>query len=259
MSYRLYVDEVGNDDREHVDDDNNRFLSLTGLAMHLDHARDDVTPNINALKALLRHDPDELVVLHRKDIMNKRRAFEALRDDELREKFDTDLINILKQSEYRVITAVIDKKEMIERFHWRQQHPYHYLMEIIVEKYAQWLERIAGYGDIMPEKRRGPADTNLQMAYESVWANGTYYVESKRIQERIRAKNLKFRGKNDNITGLRLCDIIAHPSYMWVKKNRGHNIKLGPYAEKIIPILVKSKYDRGCYGNIPGYGTKYLP
>jgi hypothetical protein len=42
-TYRLYVDEVGNDDLAHVQNELHRYLSLTGVAMSLDYARDHAT------------------------------------------------------------------------------------------------------------------------------------------------------------------------------------------------------------------------
>ena len=132
-------------------------------------------------------------------------------------------------------------------------------MEILVEKYAQWLERKQGYGDIMPEKRRGPKDAALQSAFEAVRQNGTRFIPAARIQARIRATKLKFRDKADDVPGLQLCDLIAHPSHMFVRQQQGHVVTLGPFARRVVPILVHNKYDRGYSGNIPGYGTKYLP
>jgi hypothetical protein len=42
--YRLYVDEVGTDDMTNLEDDNHRYLSLTGVAMEVSHARDWNSP-----------------------------------------------------------------------------------------------------------------------------------------------------------------------------------------------------------------------
>jgi hypothetical protein len=163
MLYRLYVDEVGNDDVPSARDERHRYLSLTGVAMAQDHARDSLAPSMSRLKAeIFRHDPDEAVILHRKDIMNRKRIFECLNDDQLCARFDDGLCEMISESQFRVITVLIDKLEMARQYHWQQKHPYHYLMEILVEKYAQWLERKESYGDIMPEKRRGPKDPALQ-------------------------------------------------------------------------------------------------
>jgi len=135
-------------------------------------------------------------------------------------------------------------------------------MEIIVEKYVQWLERQNACGDLMPEKRHGKKDTALQTAYEGILANGTHFIkDTDRIAASLPGTKLKFRAKHENIPGLQLCDLIAHPSYMYVRRQQGHDISYGPFAQKIIPILVAQKYDRSPWNNskINGYGIKYLP
>jgi len=107
---------------------------------------------------------------------------------------------------------------------------------------------------------RGRKDEELQRAFASVLENGSDYVNDRRIRAAIPSNTLKFRAKEENITGLQICDLIAHPSHMFVRQQQGHQVILGPFAQKIIPILKKKKYDRSPWsGNISGYGTKYLP
>ena len=260
MVYRLYIDEVGNDDIGNVHDHRHRFLSLTGVAMNLDYVREHASPRMDALKAdIFKHDPDSPVILHRKDIMNKRGIFGALNDDELRERFDTALMQYLKDTDYTVITVVMDKKGMLDIDYWVEKQPYHYLMRILVEKYVQWLERQGGTGDLMPEKRRGKKDTALQNAFLRVRERGSDFVASDRIRSALPAKSLKFREKRDNVTGLQICDLVAHPSHIYVRTLQNHEVELGPFAQKIIPILREEKYDRSYVGRISGYGIKYLP
>lgn len=261
MSYRLYVDEVGNDDLGNVADVRHRYLSLTGVAIHHDHVRDHATPNLNRIKADIfrQHDPDQPVILHRKEIMNKRGVFGVLNDGTVCAEFDRRLLDYLRQTEYTVFTCLLDKKGMLAQQHWRQNHPYHYMMEILVEKYTQWLERQGDTGDIMPEMRRGEKDKALQRAYERVRNRGTYYVSAARMQSALLAKQLKFRDKDANVTGLQICDLIAHPSHMDVRRLRERGLPIGAFAKQIIPILDGSKYDRSAGGVITGYGVKFLP
>lgn len=261
MPYRLYVDEVGNDDLTHVDDDRYRYLSLTGVAMHHNHARNVATPSLNALKLQIFHgDPDEPVNLHRKDIVNRRGPFIVLNDEATHEDFNRLILDFISNTEYAVITALLDKKGMLNQRHWANKHPYHYLMEILTEKYAQFLERKNDVGDIMPEQRRGIKDKQLQDAFSEVLADGTHFVDPGRIKARLTAKQLKFRDKKANITGLQLCDLIAHPSHMFIRQRMRHPVALGPFAQHITPILERHKYDRSPFnGQIAGYGIKYLP
>jgi hypothetical protein len=260
MPYRLYLDEVGNDDLAHVHDDGYRYLSLSGVIMDQDYVRDAATPTLNAFKSdIFQHDPEEKVILHRREILQKKGPFGALRDPDRLARFDERLLSYLTDTEYSLITAVIDKYEMMQQAHWQQRHPYHYLMEIMVEKYTRWLIRHDSIGDIMPEERKGKKDKDLQRAFARVRIWGTNFIGPGLINERIPAKNLKFRNKLHDVTGLQICDLIAYPSHAYIRRSRGHNVVAGPFSEKVIPILTTRKYDRSKNGYIPGYGTKYLP
>jgi len=258
--YRLYVDEVGTDDLVNVIKDKHRYLSLSGVAMKLDHSRDVLTPNMDWIKAnVFDQDVDDPINLHRKDIMGYKGPFEILRNPEKKELFDKAIIRLFSSTEYSLITALIDKNWMLRQDHWERKHPYHFLMEIMVEKYTQFLERKKDIGDIMPESRQ-KKDRFLQSAFDEVYSTGTYYVPKSRMHSAIRAKSLKFRTKKDNIAGIQLCDLVAHPSHMYTRKLMGHEVELGPFSIRVTDILRADKYDRSSRdGTIKGYGIKHLP
>ena len=204
-------------------------------------------------------DPDSPTFLHRKDIMGGKGVFGMLRADKtLETKFNERINEIFRDAQYTVITVLIDKLWMVDQAHWKRDHPYHYLLEILVEKYVQFLERMNSIGDIMPEGRQ-KKDALLQKEFDRVRAVGTDYIERERIKSALRGKKLKFRTKKDNIAGLQLCDLLAHPSHIYVRKTMGNNVNLGPFATSISNLLVESKYDRSYSGRIPGYGFKHLP
>lgn len=148
---------------------------------------------------------------------------------------------------------------MLRQKDWTNKNPYHYLMEILVEKYTQLLERENTIGDILVEARQDKQNKALEESYKSVKKNGTYFVSASRMQSQIRATKLKFRSKKDNIAGLQLCDLIAHPSHIYVRKMMGHDVELGPFAKQIVEILNDQKYDRSSTGKIKGYGIKHYP
>lgn len=258
--YRLYLDEVGVEAIKRLHSDNFRFLSLTGVAMKIDHARDFLQPALNLIKAeVFDQDPDQPIIFHRTDIIGFKGPFEVLRNDLIREDFDRRLLRVMRDANYRVITALIDKRWMVEQIHWNQTHPYNYLMEIIVEKYAQFLKRMSDNGDIMPEARGKKQDKSLQEEFDAFRSNGTRFVNADLIQSHILSKKLKFRTKKDNIAGLQLCDLLAHSSHYTTRQNMGHSVHLGPFSENISKILVFEKYDRSYNGEVRGYGMKHIP
>lgn len=258
--YRLYLDEVGSDQIKRLDLDNLRYFSLTGVVMKLSDVSEYLSPEIKKMKArILKCDPDVPVCLHRSDILGCNGPFQCLKAPEIRSLFDETLLRIMKEANYTVITAFIDKKWMCDQHHWSNRHPYHYLAEIIAEKYVQFLHRQKSVGDIMPESRDAKQNNLLQTAFDNCRAKGTNYLTSEYIESAIIASKLKFRTKKDDIAGLQLCDLIAHPSHYIVRERLKHVVKLGKFAQTIKDILVSEKYDRSKGGKIDGYGIKHLP
>lgn len=258
--YRLYLDEVGTDDLTCLDQDNHRYLSLTGVIVQLSHVDAFLNPALRDIKnTVFDTDPDEIIHLHRSDIVRRKKVFGQLNSNKKRELFDGLVLRVVRETKYKVITVLIDKLAMTERLHWENNHPYHYLMEIMIEKYVQFLERQDDIGDVMPEARQGKKDTALQSEYSRIWNSGTRFKSAPDIQQRLRAKSLKFRRKHDNISGLQLCDLIAHASHMYVRLNQGHSVRIGAFSQPIVKVLVEEKYDRSYRGKISGYGYKYCP
>ena len=258
--YRMYLDEVGLEAMKRLDEDNFRYLSLTGVVMKVSHARDYLVPAFDRIKAdIFEQDPDRPICFHRVDIRNCRGPFEPLANAEVREEFDRRLLQVMSDADYRVITALVDKQWMTDQVHWQQTHPYHFLMEVIVEKYAQFLRRMDSIGDIMPEARGNNQDKALQLEFDGHRTNGTRFADAKLTSARIPSSSLKFRTKKDNIAGLQLCDLIAHPSHFTIRQNLQHKVHLGAFCEKVSEMLVKQKYDRSYNGNVRGYGFKHIP
>ncbi len=258
--YRMYLDEHGVDSMTRLDLDKKRYLSLTGVIMRVDHARDFLVPALNRIKAqVLDEDPDAPICFHRSDIRHCKGPFEALRNDSVRARFDEQLLAVFNEAEYTVITSFIDKHELTQKFHWERTHPYHILMEIMVEKYALLLERRFAIDDIMPEARGKHQDQALQNEFVHFKKNGTRFAPVAMVTKQIPSSNLKFRTKKDNIAGLQLCDLLAHPSHYTIRHNLKHKVKLGPFAELVSEVLVKSKYNRSAFGKIWGWGAKPLP
>jgi hypothetical protein len=260
--YRLYVDEHGTDDVSSVEGDNERYLSLTGVAMKVETARDVLTPAFDKIKAdIFDDDPDEPIIFHRKKIVKGNGPFGILdKKAGLRSAFDERVFETKSNTDYTVITALIDKKAMLKKSNWINKQPYHYLMEVLIEKYVLFLARMDNIGDIMPEARLGKSDERLQAAYLQVRGSGSAYVSSAQMREKIPSSHLKFRLKKDNIAGLQLADLLAHPSHMIVREKMGHDVALGNYCKEVKALLIKTKYDRSPWnGKVVGYGMKWLP
>lgn len=114
--YRLYVDEVGNADLGASHNPNHRYLSLTGVIIDLDYVAAVDAPSIEEVKrTFFGSHPDDPVILHRKELVNKKPSFDSLRDLAVEQAFNDRLLGMLRDPDYTVITTVIDKLEHQQR------------------------------------------------------------------------------------------------------------------------------------------------
>ena len=247
MKYRIYIDEVGNPDVESSDNPNHRFLSLTGVILELGYVESVVHPQMETLKAkYFRHHPDEPIIFHRKEMVNTRPPFEVLKNDEVREKFDEELLSVLQSWEYIVISVCLDKKNHRETYTTWRYEPYHYCLAVLLERYVFFLKQIDACGDVMAESRGGKADMKLKDSFTRLWSNGTDYLKPEEFQEVLTSKQLKVKPKLNNISGLQLADLVAHSSRDEILKEQGLKDKdFANFPQKIIEILQGKYYRRG--------------
>lgn len=131
--YIASIDEVGNHDLIHADDPNHRFLSLTGVILESDYTIHVLQPEMDQIKReFFQHDPDEPVIFHRKELVNKRPPFHPLRDLETEQRFNMALLTALARWDYRVVTVVIDKKAHRDQYQVWRYHPYHYCLAVLL-------------------------------------------------------------------------------------------------------------------------------
>ena len=241
--YRMYFDETGNPDLKHTDDQNHRFLGLTGVIVDLAHVRETMRPEMESLKVrYFDSHPDEPVILHRHEMVNHMDPFGNLRDDEIRRAFNHDLLRYLREWEYSVVTVCLDKKKHAETYGGWNNDPYHYCMEILLELFNSWLRHRNAMGDVMAESRSGKEDMRLKNEFRNLWTCGTGKVNPEQFQSSLTSGELKVKPKKANETGLQLADLIANPSRSEILAERGLlGRQLGEFTKKIAGIL-ETKY-----------------
>lgn len=257
--YRIYIDESGNSDLESSDNPNHRFLSLTGIIIELEYVKDIVYKEMESLKRkYFNSHPDEPVILHRKDMINKRYAFKILKNKNIENDFNKELLNKLNKWDYKIITVLIDKKEHRNTYKQWKYDPYHYCLAVLLERYVFFLEDNNLIGDVMVESRGGKDDKRLKKSFSKIYNEGTDYIDKYRFEKKLTSKQLKAKPKNANISGLQLADLIAHPSkkdilldYELIKNNK--NV----FGDRIIDTIKNKYYSK--YNKVLGYGKKKLP
>ena len=245
MKYRIYIDEVGNPDIDSSDDPNHRFLSLTGVIAELGYTEKVIHPQMEALKTKYFHShPDDPVIFHRKEMVNAKPPFESLQTQQTREQFDCELLGLLSSWDYTVITVCLDKRKHKEIYTTWRYDPYHYCLAVLLERFALFLRRKDARGDVIAESRGGKEDKRLKDSFSRLWQNGTEYINADIFRQALTSKELKVKPKANNISGLQLADILAHPSRTDILcANKLWEKELAPFAKAVAEIL-DQKYDQ---------------
>jgi hypothetical protein len=257
--YRIYIDEVGNSDLKSSSNPNHRYLSLTGVIFDLDYIDRILHKDIeNLKKKYLGSHPDDPIILHRKDMINRRYPFQALKDENVEDKFNTELLALFEKWEFTIISVLIDKKEHENKYSTWKFDPYHYCMEIIIERYYRFLLDRQSIGDVMFESRGGKEDTRLKRSFSTIYEKGTNYINGEEFNKIFSSKELKVKPKSANISGLQVADLLAFPSRKFIFDYYGLNQSdKVTFNDNIIEIIKPKYFKRG--NKIEGYGFKILP
>jgi len=226
------------------------------VILELGYVAEVVHPQMEALKArYFPHHPDDPIIFHRKEMVNAKPPFVILRNPNLRAEFDQDLLELMASWEYSVISVCIDKKNHKETYTVWRYDPYHYCMAVLLERFMFFLKQKKCSGDALAESRGGKEDRRLKRAFNDLWKHGTDYVAPEEFQQVLTSRELKIKNKTNNIAGLQLADLIAHPSRNEILSEQGLLDKpLSPFAQRVIEILKSKYYQRG--GRV--YGKKFL-
>jgi len=285
--YRLYIDESGDhsygkkeiqrlrisqsekmivdipiDRYPEMEETAKRYLGLTGCIIQTEYYRTSFHPKLEEFKQKhFPHNPDEPVILHRKDIINRNGPFWRLRDAERERSFNEDLSHCLNEWHYTLITIVIDKKAHIERYESYAYHPYHFCLAAMLERYCGFLHFFNVQGDVIAESRGGMEDRQLKDAYKNVYNSGTQYRKSDFFQKVLTSKEIKLKTKLANIAGLQVADLLAYPlkQEILVEKGRIDQYDVEVFGNHLCD-KVRSKYNRQQYsGRVDGYGNDLPP
>lgn len=257
--YRMYVDETGNADLAASSNPDHRFLSLTGVIVSIPHFREYGIPEIQRIKAvILELDPDEWIPLHRNEIMQKKFPFHALRKPGREQQFSAAVLKLLRDLQYTVVTAVIDKQAHLKRYTLWQEDPYHYCLKILFERYCLILNRKGARGDVIAESRGKKENARVSAEYEKL-CRAPHPIRPDVVKKCLATRKIKIKRKDQNIIGLQLADLIAHPSSMHARSVFNGEPQRAEFGRQIVQILRDSKYHRDDAGKIEGYGLKWLP
>ena len=259
---RLYLDESGvhkyhnydNPKRDNIED---RYLALMGVIIE----KESYLQTHDDLETLKRKhfdsDPDNPVVLHRDEIVKKRMAFKVLQEEEKEKAFNDDLIDFLRALDCILILVVLDKKYLKEKYKY-PVHPYHWALELMLERYCGYLNYLNKKGDVLAEHRGGEEDMKLKEAYIKVYEKGTSQQKRSDFQTALISKQIKIKPKEKNIAGLQIADILANPCKQELLFEKGRTQKQEATFGRIVCESIGDKYNkRFSDGKVDGIGKVF--
>lgn len=258
--FRLYIDESGDHVFRQMQRPSHRYLCLLGCWFrNADYIR--FHAELETFKQNhIPHNPDDPVILHREEIVNRRSSFWRLRDPAKAKAFDDDLLALIAVADFKAVAVVIDKAALREAYP-TPSHPYHLAMGFMLQRYCGYLNHINRHGDIMAESRGGKENRLLMASYEWCYQRGVWmHTPAEALQQALTTRKLKIKQKSANIAGLQLADLLSNPVRKAVLREVGHEeAKLAPFACRILEVL-EGKFNRHLYdGRVWGYGKVFFP
>jgi len=202
----LFLDESGDHSLEVIDPQYPLFV-LGGLVVDVDYAKGEMTDKVNRFKLELFG--DESLILHTADMVRNRKGFERLAQPEFRERFYRGMNALLAELDYQIVACVIRKDAHFSRYGFAAIDPYHLSLEVLVERFCYDVGDRENGGVIVAEKRDRILDRQLKLAWLSLKTGGTRFVRAVDVSKRM--MGLALRGKETNIAGLQIADLVVTP------------------------------------------------
>lgn len=258
--HRLYIDESGDHTFQLVDNDNQRYLGLLGIWFDTDGPYREFAQALSELKKSIFgwHPDDPHICLHRKDLIGRKGVFRRLRNPELNERFERELLTLVREARFCMTCVVIDKASHRTKTYRELFHPYHYCLAALLERYAGWLALNSSEGDVMAESRGGREDQELRTAFEITLQKGTRFHTPQQFQTVLTSGEIKLKKKEHAIAGLELADLLAYPSKReMVAERRGEDLP-EDFSGALLDAA-RSKLNCHAYtGRVAGYGKVWL-
>jgi len=240
--YIVYVDESGDHSLWSVDPQYPLFVLAACVFSKQNYAR-QVTPAVQELK--FRFFGHDMVILHEADIRKARSDFRILLNAEVRESFIEDLTRIVESSPFTVVSSVIRKAELEQRYAF-PDNPYHLALTFCLERVFRLLSSL-GVAErvthVVFECRGKKEDAELELEFRRICDGRNYGNEKLPFQ-------IVMADKKVNSIGLQLADMVARPIGLHIlrpaQENRAYNV-------------LEPKLYRGPSGSAAGYGLKCFP
>lgn len=243
MALIAYMDESGDHSMTNVDPGSPNFC-LTLAVFDAERYATSVVPAFIAFKH--KYFGHEGVVLHSHEIRKQIGDFGILRNRDVRESFMEDLTALMRDSDYQLISIVIDKPGLVNRY-VRPDDPYELSLGLALERLSDWAVMAGADRCPIIAEARGKRENNaLAAEHLRILQHGNNVVPA-RLFAGLKLP-LEFVHKERNLIGHQIADLAAYTASKWFSPNKGDP---RPFQ------AIKHRYFRG--GPSSFYSLKCFP
>lgn len=244
--YIVYVDESGDHSLTHINPEYPVFV-LALCIFHKRHYCQTVVPAITGFK--FHHFGHDMLILHEHDIRKETNGFNFKNRAE-KSTFLDELGGIIDQHNFILISSVIDKKRLADRYHV-PDNPYHIALKFCLERLFYFMKEKAkqnGITHVVVENRGKKEDDELELEFRRICDGANAHGHALPFA-------LEFADKKSNSPGLQLADLVARPiGIRYLRPDQSNQ------AFTILEKKFYSKMGRGGAGSgYEGYGLKCFP
>ena len=205
--FLAFFDECGDHSLEKIDRDFPLFV-LALVLVERSVYQNQILPEFNRFK--LRYFNHEGINLHSRDIRLAAGPFSLLLNPAIRPQFMAELSDIMDRVPFTLFISAIQKQAHLEQRGGDAANPYDLALEFTMEGLFHFLN---SQGDrhlpIVADARGKREDNMLEQVFSRMMTQGTANVSAEQFQQLDCP--LSFQSKKNNILGVQLADLCAHP------------------------------------------------
>ena len=203
-----FFDECGDHSLSKIDEDFPMFLLCTMVVEREAYAK-QIIPALAEFK--LQYFAHEGINLHSREIRKAEGPFGILQNETVRHKFLGELSTLMTTLPFTLFITAIQKVAYAERYGTEAKNPYNVALEYSFERILHFLEeQNESQLPVIAEARGQQEDDALRASFHRLMTQGTYFNSAERFQKMVCP--ISFRRKQDNIAGIQLADLCAHPT-----------------------------------------------
>lgn len=165
----------------------------------------NIIPRLSKFK--LRYFPHEGINLHSRDIRKAQGAFSILQNIDFRESFLQELSEEMQQLPYTIFATAIRKYQYLKEYSDDAKNPYEIALEHSLTKVLRFMRKHSEtHLPVIAESRGKNEDKLLKTSFKSILDKTNQEKRSLTI-----TCNLSFHKKSQNILGIQIADLCAHP------------------------------------------------